>query len=65
LALHLGGWVGLSVRECEHKQCFLAIIGCNARGEKHLLAHETVASEHSENWEVLLDGLCARDLLES
>jgi len=52
----------LSVRESEHKQCFLAIIGCNARGERRLPALETAASEHSGNWEVLLDGMRARGL---
>jgi len=48
--------------EGENKQCFLAMIGCNARGEKRLLVLETASSEHSENWEVLLDGLRVRDL---
>jgi len=45
------------VRGSENKQCFLAIIGCSAEGEKCLLAHETASSEHNENREVLLDGL--------
>jgi len=46
--------VCLSVRESEHKQCFLAIVGCSARREKRLQALETAASEHNENLKALL-----------
>jgi len=54
--------VCLSVRGSERKQCFLAIVGCNARGERRLQALETAASEHNENWKALLDGLHPRGL---
>jgi len=40
----------------------LVISGCNAKGEKRLLALETASSKHNENWEVLLDGLRVRGL---